>query len=209
MPLPPPAPREHLHTRTVSYRGYAREDGLWDIEGELVDAKTYPVAMYERGQLPPGEPVHHMVVRVTVDDEFVVRAVATSMDDTPLDECQLAVPPMAGLAGARLGPGWRQAVERVLGGTRGCAHLRELMFNLATAAYQTIPSGLQRRRGIQGPPGAEQTTTPPFHLGRCIAWDIDGDPVRRYYTHWAGWAPLRRVDKAARPSGTGPDSRPA
>ncbi|MFD0666212.1 DUF2889 domain-containing protein [Ramlibacter sp. MAHUQ-53] len=199
MPLPEPAKREHLHTRNVTFRGYAREDGLWDIEAELRDSKAYPIQMYERGELPPGEYVHHMAVRLTVDDAFQVRAVVATMDDTPLGECQQALPPVAGLVGARLGPGWRQAVDRVLGGTRGCTHMRELLVNAATAAYQTIPAGLQRRSGIQGPPGSE-SQTPPFHLGRCVSWDIDGGPVARYYPRWAGWAPLRRVDKPARPA---------
>ncbi len=40
MPLPPVAPREHLHTREIEWRGYRREDELWDIEGRLVDTKT-------------------------------------------------------------------------------------------------------------------------------------------------------------------------
>ena len=39
MPLSPAAPREHIHTRTVTCRGYRRKDGLWDIEGHLVDVK--------------------------------------------------------------------------------------------------------------------------------------------------------------------------
>jgi hypothetical protein len=32
--------RRHLHTRTVTMQGFAREDGLWDIEGRMTDAKT-------------------------------------------------------------------------------------------------------------------------------------------------------------------------
>ena len=44
MPLPDPVPREPLHTRRVECRGYRRADGLWDIEGHLVDTKAYPFA---------------------------------------------------------------------------------------------------------------------------------------------------------------------
>ena len=39
--LAAPVPRTHVHTRDVQYRGYRREDGLWDIEAELTDTKTY------------------------------------------------------------------------------------------------------------------------------------------------------------------------
>lgn len=38
MPLPEARPRRHLHTRAVTYRGFHREDGLYDIEAEMSDA---------------------------------------------------------------------------------------------------------------------------------------------------------------------------
>ena len=41
MPLSPSAPRQLMHNRAIECRGYEREDGLWDIEGHLVDTKTY------------------------------------------------------------------------------------------------------------------------------------------------------------------------
>ena len=43
MPLPAPAPRKHLHTRTIKCEGYEREDGLYDIEAQIVDQKAYAV----------------------------------------------------------------------------------------------------------------------------------------------------------------------
>ncbi len=194
MPLPAPENRRLLHHRTVTYRGYEREDGWWDLEAELVDAKDYPITMFERGELPTGAPIHGMALRVTVDDDFVIRAIATSMDATPLDECGAAVDPMQAMVGVTMGRGWRQAIERALGGTRGCAHLRELLFNMATIAFQTIPAGKLRRQGLSTPPQAEGGQ-PPFHLGRCSTWDVDGPAVARHYPQFAGWQPLRRVDR--------------
>ena len=41
MPLSEPAPRTLQHVRRVHYQGFEREDGLWDIEGELHDSKAY------------------------------------------------------------------------------------------------------------------------------------------------------------------------
>ena len=45
MPLSPSASRTPLpiHMRDVKYRGYARDDGMWDVEAELVDQKTYDI----------------------------------------------------------------------------------------------------------------------------------------------------------------------
>src|SRR4051812_48360916 len=173
MPLPTSVARRHLHTRAVTYRGFLREDGLWDIEGELFDTKTYAFEMPERGDMPPGSPVHGLSIRVTIDDHMVIQDIASSMDYTPFGECQRGVDPMRKMIGVAMGPGWRQAIEKALGGIRGCTHLRELLFNMATAAYQTVfpyKERLQQKTGTRDAVSEQ----PPHHLGRCIAWDFDG-----------------------------------
>ncbi len=195
MPLPAPAPRSLFHTREIVLRGFRREDGLWDVEGTVRDAKDYAVSIYGQPERPPGGPVHDLSVRLTVDDGFIVREVASSMDATPFGECQQARPPLERLVGARLGPGWRKAIERAMGGVQGCTHLRELLANMATGAYQTIPGGLAYLAGQTGRTGLPHLPTqePPHHLGGCITWDVDGPVVERHYPQFAGWAPLRRA----------------
>ena len=39
MPLTQPVPRKRLHVRKAVYEGFARDDGLFDIEGRLTDVK--------------------------------------------------------------------------------------------------------------------------------------------------------------------------
>lgn len=192
--------RTLMHTRQVQYRCYERADGLWDLEGELVDTKTHPVGLYERGQVPPGEPIHHMLVRLVLDDGFTVRAVETRMIHQPLHECGQAVAPMQRMVGATMARGWRQSIEAALGNVQGCAHLRELLQNMATAAFQSIPSALAYRRGDGSKPDAPGEG-PPFQLGRCITWDVDGPAVARHYPDYAGWEPLRRMPRSGSSSG--------
>lgn len=194
MPLPPAQPRTHIHTRSVQFRGYHREDGLWDIEAELTDSKTYSLQRSEKGVMPPGTPIHGMAIRATVDDSMTIREITSASDHTPFGECAQGTDPMQRMVGVTMGPGWRQAIERALGGTRGCTHLRELLFNMATAAYQTIPSYKERLRRQSGEPAAD-SSQPPYHLGKCIAWDFDGAVVQRYYPQFVGWQPLKRTAK--------------
>ncbi len=194
MPLPEPAARRRLHTRAVTYAGYLRDDGLWDIEGQMSDVKTYGFERSDGRDMPPGTPIHGMSIRITVDESMTIRAIATAMDHTPFGECQQGTDPMQQMVGARLGPGWRQSIEKALGGVRGCTHLRELLFNMATAAYQTVFPWRERERRLAGVAPA-QVTQSPYHLGRCIAWDYNGAVTARYYPQFAGWQPLRRVAK--------------
>ena len=177
--LPAPVPRRPIHTRRISFEGFLREDGLWDIDCELSDTKANPTPMRERGVLPPGEPIHLLRVRLTVDDSFTIRAVQTAAIHTPFPECQQpADAPMQKLVGLTMGRGWRKAIDSVIGGVEGCTHLRELVFNAATAAFQMIPyhraleSG---RREEQSPDGK-----PPFYMGQCMTWAFEGPVVMRY-----------------------------
>ncbi len=193
--MPPPVPRKHLHTRNFTYRGYLREDGLWDLEGEMQDVKAYAFDMMERGRMEPGTPVHGLSIRVTIDDRMKIHAIAASMDFTPYGECSRGEDPMQRMVGHSMGPGWRQTIERELGGIKGCTHMRELLFNLATAAYQTVFPWRDREREAAGTPPAA-LDKPPHHVGRCIAWDFDGPVVAKIYPQFAGWQPLKQKTRA-------------
>ncbi|HYC47838.1 MAG TPA: DUF2889 domain-containing protein [Burkholderiales bacterium] len=184
--LPPAAPRTHAHTRSIEYRGYRRDDGLWDIEAELTDTKTYAHKTPDRGMLPAGEPVHGMAIRLTVDDSLTITDVAVGMPATPFPECQGAKPPMQRLIGCTMTGGWRKSVQQALGGIQGCAHLRELLFNMATVAYQTIPHYRNHLRRLAGEPEPVLKKPPP-HMGQCLAWDFNGPVVQRIRPEFAGW----------------------
>ncbi len=104
--LPAPVPRRPIHTRRISFEGFLRDDGLWDIDCQLSDTKANAIVMRERGVLPAGEPVHLLQVRLTVDDRFTIHAVQTGVINVPFQECHApADAPMQKLVGLTMGPG--------------------------------------------------------------------------------------------------------
>lgn len=169
MHLPAPQARELLHTRHLAFKGYRREDGLWDIEGQLIDFKNDVFVIPNERSWSPGEPIHDMSIRVTIDDALVVQDIAVVMAGAPHPECPQAQAPMKSMIGASMAAGWRRSIEMNLGKVKGCAHLRELLFNMATAAYQTVSPELNSRLVDRAPP----------HLGQCLAWDASGHVVQR------------------------------
>ncbi|MBN9372531.1 DUF2889 domain-containing protein [Hydrogenophaga sp. YM1] len=177
MPLPTPAPRTPMHTRRVTYQGFRRDDGLWDIEGELHDSKPFDFEIRGEGHWAADEPIHHMRIRVTYGEDMVIRDIAVAMDAFPHGPCPSILPNMRRMVGEVLGKGWRQTIQRHLGHTDGCTHLRELLYNLATAAMQT-------RAGSFAPPGDGR---PPAHLGQCVSWDFDGPVVEKVYPMFFRW----------------------
>ena len=81
MPLSSSAPRTLMHNRAIECRGYQREDGLWDIEGHLVDTKTYPTSARDTGRArQPGEPVHNMWLRLTIDLDMKIHSAEAATD---------------------------------------------------------------------------------------------------------------------------------
>ena len=176
--------REPLHRRTIEIVGYKRDDGLFDIEGRLVDRKDVDFPVGGRVK-PPGEPVHDMWLRITVDRELRIVDAAASSDAMPYaGACDGITPDYAKLVGLSIGPGYLRHLKERLGGVHGCTHLTELAAALATAAFQTFAG-----QGL-APPDRR-----PPQLDRCHALDSHGPTVARFYPKWyRGAAP---VDEAA------------
>ena len=135
--LSPPVPREEVHNRRVSCNGFVREDGLFDIEAEMTDNKSYPFPTEFRGDVNPDQYVHHMKVRVTVDREMKVHAAEALTIAGPYAICPTANDVFADIVGLTIGPGWRRRVAAAIGGRHGCTHITELMGVIGTIAFQT------------------------------------------------------------------------
>ena len=195
MPLSTPAERELLHLRDITLRGYRRADGLFDIEAHLLDTKSYAFENDARGLMPAGTPLHGMWLRLTVDEEMTILACEASSDHTPYALCPGAAPNFARLAGLRIGPGFSRAVAERVGGTAGCTHLRELLGQMATVAYQTLYPYRARKEREEAARRAAAGEQPPREMpalvGTCIAYAPDS-PVTL-----ARWPWLKEREAAA------------
>ncbi len=187
MALSAAIPRKHIHRRSIEFHGHLRDDGLWDIEAELKDVRGYAYRSRDSGEKPEASMVHNMLLRVTVDDQMTVIAIETGMPATPFPECPQVEQPMQRLVGARLGSGWRRTIDAAIGGVNGCTHMRELLFNLATAAFQTVPVYRMHQRRDQGLP-LPRFTKPLPHFGKCMSWDFNGPVMQRVAPEFYRWS---------------------
>ena len=178
--------REELHARSIQIRGYKRADGLYDVEGHLVDTKPHDFKL-AAGMRKAGEPIHSMWLRLTVDRTLRIVDVQAAMDAVPyVEHCGAIVPAYRKLVGVSIGPGYFQQVKELLGGVRGCTHVTELAGALATGAFQTMAG--QR---VQDP------DRKPFQLDRCHALDSSGPAVARHYPRW--YKGTEPIEPAAEP----------
>jgi len=190
MPLSEPAAREPIHTREVTCRGYRRADGLWDVEGHLTDVKAYEFHTEQRGRIVPGDPVHGMWLRLTVDNDLTVHAVEAVTEKSPYRTCGAVTPNFQRLVGLKIGPGWTRAVKERLGGTHGCTHLVELLGPIATTAFQTIYPILAREQAEKAKADGKEDmlrSKRPVLLNTCHIFDSNGEVVRKHWPdHYTG-----------------------
>jgi len=180
LPLSAPAPRSPSHTRRVECRGYVREDGLWDIEGHLVDTKSFDLPNSHRasGTLRAGESLHEMWLRLTVDLDLLVHDVEAVTDWGPYTGCGDITPHFQKLKGLTIKAGWTLKTRELLGGIKGCTHLVELLGPVATTAFQTIYGARERVR----PAGADGRR--PALIGSCHMYAPDGAIVLERWPRW-------------------------
>jgi hypothetical protein len=174
MSLPSPAPRRHLHTRTIRCEGFERDDGLFDIEAQIIDVKTFDTDEPYRGHRPAGAPVHDMQLRLTLARDMSVREIEVVTNHAPYDICPSVAPGYQSLVGAKVGGGWRKAVTEAVGRTKGCTHITELLMPAATVAFQTMGSWKPQ----EGPAGGEAK---PAFIDGCKAWASDGPVVQKLF----------------------------
>jgi len=176
MPLSPPAARRDIHHRIIDMRAYARDDGLYDVEAHLVDRKPFDFLRLSAAQpIPAGQALHDLWVRLTVDGDYVVRAVEAASDVTPWDLCKQAEATLSVMVGERIARGWSSRVKERLRGPASCTHLMEMLIPAATTALQGI-RGLhpERRRAVDA-------HGVPLQIDSCYAYGREREVVLRLW----------------------------
>jgi Protein of unknown function (DUF2889) len=168
--------REHLHTRTISCKAFARNDDLIDIEGTLLDIKTYPMPLPERGIVPTGEPLHEMKLSITIDRSFLIRDASALTLHSPYRICDSINDSYRQIIGLRIESGFTQNIKRMFRGVNGCQHLTELLPTMATTAFQVMWATKETYSNLDSE--ADKRATP---LDGCHALRRDGDVVRLHF----------------------------
>lgn len=181
--MAPSVPRRPMHLRRIEMRAYARDDGLWDVEAHLRDEKPFPYVDPGRGPQRADDAVHDIRVRLTLDDDRVVRDVAVEMGSMPFGTCHEVTDTLRPLIGERVGRGWRHILKKIPRHTT-CAHVHELLVPMATVVHQGMALGRDPagRVAIQPDPSLAD---PPFFVDDCHSWRIDGPVVAHFYPQFS------------------------
>ncbi len=174
-----PIEREEIHRRQLDLRFFCRSDGLYEVEGSLLDTKSTdferPLA---QAPTPAGTPVHDMTLRLVLDANLQVVDVAAYMRTTPFAVCTGATQTFGVLKGLRIGPGWNAKVRELLRGNATCTHLRELLAPMATTALQGTAQARIARMKDPGHAFEHEAK-----VDSCYAYAANRDVVARLWPH--------------------------
>ena len=165
--------------RRIEMHAYARDDGLWDVEAHLRDEKPFSYVDPGRGEQKAGDPVHDIRVRLTLDDDRVIRDVAVEMGSMPFGTCHEVKNSLLPLIGERVGRGWRQVLKKIPRNTT-CAHVHEVLVPMATVVHQGMSLGRNPDGKVAIRPD-HTLTEKPFFVDDCHSWRADGPVVAHFY----------------------------
>lgn len=178
--------REELHFRRIDMRGYRRSDGLFEVEGRVIDRKPGDFMPASSSRLVPAhEPIHDMGVCLVFDKAMVVHEVKTFTDAAPYSVCPEGGRALQSLKGVRIAAGWSREVRSRLSGARSCTHLMELLMPLATTAIQSM-SGLRVDEKE-----AVDASGRPKKIDSCYAYSAERELVHRRWPEFH--IPHRRI----------------
>ena len=177
--LEPTVAREELHFRNIDMRGYKRADGLYEIEGRVVDRKPHPFSPNNGGRnVAAGEAIHDMLVRLVFNDSMLILDVLTYSAHTPYQNCPEGGKELQTLKGLKMSSGWAKEVRARLSGARACTHLMEILLPMASAAFQT----LTMLRLTQ--PERLNEEGKPLKIDSCYAYGAQRELVRTRYPQY-------------------------
>lgn len=172
--------RKPLHTRTITVNTFARDDGMFDLEAELIDVKAYDFNLRSGEVHKTGKPVHHMNMRITIDREFTIKDAVASYGAAPYGQhCSSISPAYGKLVGLNLMRNFRNEVRKLFHKVNGCTHMTELTYVLPTVAVQTMAG-----QNPGDPTNAHDKTKKPFQLDGCHALRVDGPVAKKFYPIW-------------------------
>ena len=183
--------RNEIHHRQIDIRFFQRSDGLFEVEGRLLDRKAHPFRrLLHDLDTPAGAALHDIVVCLVVDESLLVHDARAAFAASPFEVCRGAASTLAPLKGLRIGAGWNKRVRELLGGAASCTHIVEMLGPMATTVYQGFAPQRLARMMQQGNDAHESK------IDSCYSYGRDREVVARL------WPKLhKKVDET---SGSGP-----
>ncbi len=165
---------EKVHNRDIKVSTYKSKDGGIIVEGELIDNRLVNTHHHDGSKRSAGT-VHHLIIRLLVDNEFVIQDVEVEMPTIPHDECPETKNSLDEIKGMKIMRGFTLKIKEMFSNGRGCSHLSELLISMAPAAVQGFFTALT----TEPLPEEMGASVKLFLTDTCWVWRKDGPTLKR------------------------------
>jgi hypothetical protein len=141
--------RKAMHRRSIEHQTWLHEDGCLEIESRLIDTKAYDTRVGFGRELPAGQALHDMTIRILLEPDALIRDIQLRMDSTPFDICSEVSRRFETLRGASMGKGWNALLSQRFAAINGCRHLIDLLRGMGTVAFQSLPGKGWTRESVE------------------------------------------------------------
>lgn len=165
------------HTRGLEINTYEGDKDTILVEGILKDDCFVTRYRASGRKVPPGT-IHHMAVRMKLKrSDLTIEEIEADMHTVPHKDCRKTIDVLQSLVGMRVASGITLKVKKIMGGTRGCAHLTSLVLAMTPAVVQGSWSVVS-----QSPldPSIHADRAVNFLTDTCWVWR-KGGPLERDY----------------------------
>ncbi len=126
------------HTRTIEVSTYEYDDQRFAIEGCLTDRRFQKYHMETGGWRQPGI-LHHMKVYWLINKKsLIIKDLHVEMPVVPGEQCNKVIGFISPVKGLRISDGFTSKVKDLLGGSKGCVHILELLIEMSFSTIQGL-----------------------------------------------------------------------
>lgn len=110
---------------------------------------------------------HHITCALVVDyPSFEIRDVKVGFLAAPMQACQEAAELKNNLRGLKIKPGFLTKIRKSVGGSQGCIHLAELLYDMGQVAFQSSRKIINRTISNE----EIERESREFMKGKCVAY---------------------------------------
>lgn len=134
-----------VHTRKIDVSTYSYDGQRIIVEGVLKDDRFQDSHVITGEKFPSGV-IHHLAIRLLVNcSNLLIEDVDVEMLSVPRDVCRETSDCLAPIRGLTITKGFTLKVKNIAGGSKGCAHLVELLQAMAPAVLQGLAAYRSQR----------------------------------------------------------------
>ncbi len=166
--------KTHFFSRNISVNAFEKGPDSFVLRGTLTDKRLRPYRHYLSGEMREPGIIHDMEIEMQIGiPGLLIMSARARMPSVPNEDCVEIKSSIEKIVGLSIGRGFTKKVRDLLGESRGCLHLTNLVLTMGSAAAQALWAFYSSRK--------EQERTKRFGeldaellLNSCWLWRPEG-----------------------------------